>query len=345
MDVTLLDSLDSITGIAGEWSELAAVDGTVFQKPEFALGWMAAAGASVDARFAVVTARHEGRLIGILPGCTSKRAGLRMLHWLGGGAADYGGMLYRESPVPRHEVAHALLDRAGKARANMLYLPNIRHDNPDFAVYSQRLVPFFDEVAPYLEPSDLADPALVKALEKGERARQDRKMRREGTVDQFDVAPDDPRLPELFARFIELKRDRLTELGEKSPLAEDAQANFYLEQLSDNAAARFSVLTFNDALAAAHFGYETDERFYYLLPAFDREFGRYSPSVLLLRSLIARSLAAGRIFDFSIGAESYKNEWTQRATPLTAFVGTNLTARAFVTGKKAQAWIGEKRDR
>lgn len=345
MEINLLESPEDVQALRGGWSELSSEDGTVFQRPEFALGWMADAGPSVDARLAVVAAHHDGQLVGLLPGCTSMRAGLRMLHWLGGGAADYGGMLYRECSVPRSEVANALLDGAKRARANMLYLPNVRHDNPDFAVYADRLLPYFEEVAPYLEPGDLSDPALVKALEKGERARQDRKMRREGTVEQFDVAPDDPRLPELFATFISLKRDRLAELGEKSPLTEHGQASFYLQQLHDNEAARFSVLTFNDSMAAAHFGYETDNRFYYLLPAFDREFGRYSPSVLLLRSLISRSLRTGRVFDFSIGAETYKNEWTQREARLTGFVGTGAFARAFLGGKKVQAWVNEKRAR
>ncbi len=345
MEINLLKSMGDIQGIRDEWTRLAAEDGTVFQKPEFAIGWMSSAGFAIGAKIAVVTAHHEGQLVGLLPGCTSRRAGVRMLHWLGGGATDYGGMLYRDCTLPRHHVAAALLDGAARAPANMLYLPNIRHDNPDFEVYRSRLRPYFEEVAPYLEPGDLADPSLVKALEKGERARQDRKMRREGTVEQFDVDAEDPRLPELFTRFIELKRDRLAELGEKSPLSEGAQADFYLQQIHDNSAARFSVLTFDGSLAAAHFGYETADRFYYLLPAFDREFGRYSPSVLLLRTLIKRSLEAGRVFDFSIGAEAYKNEWTQREARLTGFVGRDVVSRGFLAGKRAQSWIAERRDR
>lgn len=352
MHVQIVDSSTAAAALAPAWQTLAAADpsATEFQLPAFGLGWLATAAGPTSARPALICAWDGDRLVGLLPGCTARRAGLRMFTWLGGfDAVDYGGMLvdpaYGDgSPGSRRAVARVLLAHAGRrAGGQMLYLQNVRHDNPDFGLYSHVLSPYLHDTAPYLLPEDLSEPRVHKALTKGNWPRLERKMRREGEVWMGRVTPDDPRLARLASDFVRIKRERLAVQGGLGPFADDRQAQFYVEQISSNPDCDFSVLEFDGQLAAAHLGYRTATRFYYLLPAFDDRFRHYSPSMVLMRQLVDETLTGGLIFDFCIGAEAYKNKWTDREVAVTGFVSRNLAGRAFLRAKWTQRWLAERR--
>jgi CelD/BcsL family acetyltransferase involved in cellulose biosynthesis len=78
-----------------------------------------------------------------------------------------------------------------------------------------------------------------------------------------------------------------------------------------------SALYAGDRLVAAHFGVRSDRTLYYWFPAFNPEFGRYTPGGLLIYFLL-QYLAAMRcdVLDFGPGGEKYKEYFTNFAIPV-----------------------------
>ena len=66
-------------------------------------------------------------------------------------------------------------------------------------------------------------------------------------------------------------------------------------------------MTLNEKILSTHWGAIYKKRFYYLMPSYAVEWGRYSPGRLLLVNLIEWSIQNGlKVFDFTVGSEDYK---------------------------------------
>jgi CelD/BcsL family acetyltransferase involved in cellulose biosynthesis len=78
-----------------------------------------------------------------------------------------------------------------------------------------------------------------------------------------------------------------------------------------------SALYAGDRLVAAHFGVRSDRTLYYWLPAFNPEFGKYTPGGLLIYFLL-QFLAAMRcdVLDFGPGGEKYKEYFNNSTIPV-----------------------------
>ena len=72
-----------------------------------------------------------------------------------------------------------------------------------------------------------------------------------------------------------------------------------------------SYISYDDEIIAAHLGYVYMETFYYLFPAYNLRYKKYSPGKILLNFLINHSKLNGiNYFDFTIGSETYKKNWS-----------------------------------
>jgi CelD/BcsL family acetyltransferase involved in cellulose biosynthesis len=75
--------------------------------------------------------------------------------------------------------------------------------------------------------------------------------------------------------------------------------------------------------AAANFGLMFGDRYYHVLASYDRnlEVSRFGPGVLHLRELMAHAIKKGlRLFDFTIGDEPYKLEWSDMHVALFDYI-------------------------
>ena len=77
-------------------------------------------------------------------------------------------------------------------------------------------------------------------------------------------------------------------------------------------------LTLNNELIAIHWGIIYKNRFYYLLLSMKEEnLGKYSPGRLLISSMIQWSIENKiRVFDFTLGGEEYKKNWSNNKSGL-----------------------------
>ncbi len=72
-----------------------------------------------------------------------------------------------------------------------------------------------------------------------------------------------------------------------------------------------SYLTLDKNIIAAHSGYIYDQTFYYLFPTYDLKYKKYSPGKILLHNLIEHCVEKElSYFDFTIGSEDYKKNWS-----------------------------------
>jgi CelD/BcsL family acetyltransferase involved in cellulose biosynthesis len=73
-----------------------------------------------------------------------------------------------------------------------------------------------------------------------------------------------------------------------------------------------SALTLNGEVIAAHFGFRYNHKFYWCTPAFDPDYAAFSPGKVFLKAIIETCFADDEIleFDFLVGKEPYKYEWT-----------------------------------
>jgi CelD/BcsL family acetyltransferase involved in cellulose biosynthesis len=79
-----------------------------------------------------------------------------------------------------------------------------------------------------------------------------------------------------------------------------------------------SALKVNGTIIAVHWGYVVGSRYYYLMPSFEGgDWLRYSPGRLLIEHLLEWSFHRGlKAFDFTVGNDEYKFEYSDETIPL-----------------------------
>ncbi len=86
---------------------------------------------------------------------------------------------------------------------------------------------------------------------------------------------------------------------------------------------------------AVHFGMRSKRVWHYWFPAYDREFRRYSPGILLLIHMISGAKALGvSTIDFGKGEEEYKKQLSNRTVPL--IEGSITASRLVATLRQGQ---------
>jgi CelD/BcsL family acetyltransferase involved in cellulose biosynthesis len=148
-------------------------------------------------------------------------------------------------------------------------------------------------------------------LERQNYTRQLQWLRRQGTLTyRYINTPDEclsilPEFIELHIRNWELKR-------QSSLFLQPENCHFYeylIEELADGSIG-LDVLSVNDKIIAAHFGFNWDQRIYYYKPCYDPDYSSRRPGKLLLSYIIRRALQSEVTeVDLLNGLEPYKLQY------------------------------------
>jgi hypothetical protein len=112
--------------------------------------------------------------------------------------------------------------------------------------------------------------------------------------------------PEVFDTCLRWKSAQYLASGYRDLFA-DARNVALFRRLAAAGLVRVSSLTAGERLVAVHLGALHEGRFYWWVPAYEPEAGRYSPGRLMLEALLEHGYRAGHHeFDFLIGEEDYK---------------------------------------
>jgi CelD/BcsL family acetyltransferase involved in cellulose biosynthesis len=330
-------------------------DCTGFQAFDWLNAWQRHVGTRRNARPAIVLGeRADGQPLFLLPLAVERCGGIRRLTFLGHDLCDYNAPLLAEGFA-------ACVGRGrfktlwGEIAASLQQQPHLRHDaveltkmpetvgrqhnpflelkvehNPSSA-YLTRLGPDWDEF--YREKRS-------SATRRRDRTKRNR-LAEHGELAFVSVQSPDEAARTLHA-LMRQKRKSLARIGVGDIFDRPGQREFYLELATNPKLSGFVHVSRFDIGAhwtAINLGLAFRGCYYHVLASYtDGELARFGPGSLHLRELLRYAIARGLTeFDFTIGDEPYKREWSDRTLNL-----FDHTAAATLRGWPAtllSAWV------
>jgi CelD/BcsL family acetyltransferase involved in cellulose biosynthesis len=330
IELTICQDLDAIEAAWRAFEQQA--DATAFQSFDWLSLWYRHVGQPAGVRPAIVLGRSAGELVLLVP--LAVRPGLvRTLTFLGEDLCDYNAPL-----IARGFSTH--LDAAGfvalwsEIRSRLQELPELAHDlirltkMPE-TVGAQPNAFIHLDVA--LNPSGAYLTHLAgtwdefySAKRSSATRRRDRTKRKrlaeQGEV-RFVTAQDAAESTLTMQTLIAQKSKAFARMGVPNLFARPGYAAFYLD-LATNPQARHLVhvshLDVGPVLAAVNLGLTFHGSYYHVLASYeDGEVARFGPGAAHLRDLLQFAIDKGcDRFDFTIGDERYKLEWSDTVVKL-----------------------------
>jgi CelD/BcsL family acetyltransferase involved in cellulose biosynthesis len=283
-------------------------------------------------RPAIVLGRNAGELVFLLP--LAVTPGLaRRLGFLGGGLCDYNAPLVAPDFLARLRAVDflALWDRICDLLQDD---PQLGHDVVELIkmpeVIGTKPNPFLHlDVRPNPSGAHLTrlgaswDAFYMEKRSSATRRRDRTKLKR--LAEHGEVRFVDPSDTDDIRRTVEIlmsqKAKAFARMGVNNLFARPGHREFFLD-LATNPRTRdlvhVSRLEVGAACAAANLAYTFRDTYYHILASYDEgELARFGPGAAHLRGLLQYAIENGfRCFDFTIGDERYKLEWSDTSLKL-----------------------------
>ncbi len=356
-----LQVFDDLSKIEQDWAAFErAADCTVFQAFGWLAKWQEHIGAGKGTIPAIVLGRRaDGRLLFILQLAIEPRGLIRRLTWLGSELCDYNAPLLAEDfsarvdPVqfvglwrgivellraqPRFQFDLIDLQRMpatiGAQRNPFLSLPTLPHPS---GAYIATLAGDWEKFyATKRSPS----------TRKRER-RQFKHLAEHGKVRFVDV--DDPaEIARTLETLILQKSASFARMGVEDMFARPGYREFFLDVATDHnvrALTHVSRLDVGATAAAANLGLKFRDSYYLVLSSYqDGELSRFGPGRAHLHELLRHAIDHGfSRFDFTVGDEGYKRDWSDTELALYDYLAA-VTARGWVSMAMASTFRRAKR--
>ncbi|HEX5777790.1 MAG TPA: GNAT family N-acetyltransferase [Xanthobacteraceae bacterium] len=304
---------------------------TVFQQFDYLSAWFRHVGSRSRVTPAIAVIRTDNTIHAILPLAVERNRGFRKLTWLGQELCDYlCPLMSAEFAALEPDALRALwqeivslmqsharfrhdwvefrrMPAAVEGRHNpMLALPTVLHAS---SAYATTLSAPWDE--------------FYRSRRTGKARKQDRsKLARLAEFGEVSLAtPEEPaEIERMLQTLFEQKSEALDGKGITDLFAPPGHREFFLDLATSPRTRSFvhvSALQVGPSLAAINFGLEFRQRYALFLVSYDRSLARLSPGVIHLNKLIERAIGHGMTeFDFLVGEQRLKLEWTDRETRL-----------------------------
>jgi D-aspartate ligase len=355
LNLTIYRDLD---GIEAEWRRFELVaDCTVFQTFEWLATWQRHLGARVGAQLAVAVARYrDGEIALVLPLCVVPRRAVRRLCWLGLDLCDYNAPLIARD-FSRRVTPERFLAVWRELLVRLQADPLLRFDWIELEKMPRTIG---GQANPFTHLDVTANASGAHLTRLGEdwekfytakrssaTRRRDRTKRRHmsafGEIRYVNATERDDALRTVEI-LMEQKSRAFARKGIADIFVRPGQRDFYLD-LATNPGTRdlvhISRVEIGETCAAANLGVVFGDCYYHLLASYDDgELSHYGPGALHLRELMAHAIKLKlKNFDFTIGDESYKLEWSDTHSEL-----CDYTAVANWRGRP-QRWLSDWRRR
>jgi CelD/BcsL family acetyltransferase involved in cellulose biosynthesis len=320
ISVQLGSGIEAIHALAGEWEALIGDSyTTAFAQPAWHL-------AAIDAfprrDIAVIAARENGRLTGVLPLCRIPTDARGLYFSLVGppGRGDYQPFVIE--PGQESTVLPAMLEAAFKhyGRQGAYWFPNIPTSDPALAALRSFLeargMPHVEEreSAPRLRLDGVdfatAEQAWPASHRKDVR-RQRKRLAEQGPVSLWQPATIEEAEP-VLEEFFRVHDAKWLSQGFPGMFQDPVQRRHFQAVLRRlwGRGAHFSTVRCGAVDVSYHFGFFSGGWIQWYRPSYRPEFGVYSPSKIHIAMLIERACEMGwNGFDFLLGAEGYKTLW------------------------------------
>lgn len=312
--------------IEREWKDFASrADCTAFQAIEWLTKWQQHIGALRGTMPAIVLGRDaQRRLLFILPLAIEPRGPVRRLTWLGSDLCDYNAPLLRpgfsdglgtDGFAPLWNRITDLLRASPRLRFDVVDLPKM----PE-AVGTQN--------NPFLDLPTLANPSgayvailgsdwesFYAAKRSGPTRKKERKqlkhLSEHGEIRFVDVQ-DRAEVARTLDTLIGQKEHAFARMGVDSMFARPGYRAFYRDVATDRDLIHVSRLDVGSVTAAANMGLRFRACYYLVLSSYhDGDLARFGPGRAHLHELLRYAIDCGyQRFDFTIGDEPYKRDWS-----------------------------------
>jgi CelD/BcsL family acetyltransferase involved in cellulose biosynthesis len=304
-------------------------DATPFQSPAWLVPWILE---FAPDNFALLTARENDRLAGLLPLAISQDTTKPGASTCGGRITDYqGGIFERDADPSIMGQMFAALRRAPSSEFANLTLNRLRAGSP----LLECPVPpgwvenrnFKTHTCPVLalpaHPQRISD-WLPKRMA-GKLHYYRRRADKAGPV-SF-LCADSSQAVEFFERVATLHRARWAQRNQSGVLSDKEILSFHrsaIPCLADAGLVRIYLLQIGKRDAAGLYGFIGEDRFYYYIGGYSPDFSKLAAGTLLIDHVIGKAVELGCLtFDFLSGSEPYKYQW--------GAVDTSVFQRTLVT--------------
>jgi CelD/BcsL family acetyltransferase involved in cellulose biosynthesis len=326
-DAIALEIHENLAALEPEWRAFERVaDCTVFQTYDWLAAWQRHIGPREGAAPAIVAGRTGGDLLFVFP--LAVHGGLvRRLTWLGQDQCDYNAPLLSRS-FAEHATREKFLALWHDVRALIATHPALRHDLVELRKMPETVGsqpnPFLHlDVALTPSGAHLAHLSgtweeFYAARRSSATRRRDRSKRKKlgefGEV-RFVNPSSAAEISATLETLIAQKTRSFSRMGVANLFARPGRREFFTDLASGEATrdlVHVSRLDVGSICAAANLGLQFRGCYYHVLASYDDgEVSRFGPGSAHLRDLIERAMAGGcHTFDFTIGDERYKLEWS-----------------------------------
>jgi CelD/BcsL family acetyltransferase involved in cellulose biosynthesis len=347
---------DGLDAVEREWRDLeGTADCTPFQTFGWLATWCEQVGWRAQARPAIVVGRRaDGDILFILPLAVMPGLVTR-LTFLGSDLCDYNGPLLARD-FSAHVTPECFAELWTDIRTLLQDDPKFRHDLIELtkmgAMVGRQPNPLV-ALPVGLNPShafysDLSDrwESFYEAKRSSATRRRDRtKLKRLGEFGavSFVTVENGDDLQRTMTVLIEQKARSLARMGAPNIFARPGWSEFYTAAATNPRTRHLVHVSRLDAgttFAAINLGLVFRDAYYHVLVSHDDgEVARFGPGVAHLRELLRYAIERGlKHFDFTIGDERYKLEWSDHKVPLYDHVATvtwrGLMAKPLVIGHR-----------
>jgi CelD/BcsL family acetyltransferase involved in cellulose biosynthesis len=329
---------DNIEAVAEIWRGFEQdADCTGFQRLVWHAAWQRNIGDRAGVRPAIAIGRVAGRVVAIVP-LAVVPGGVRRLVWHASDLCDYNAPLLaaefvRLAPRPAYRGLLADVIRAVAAH------PGLAFDAVEFTKMPETVGgqpnPFM-ALPTTLNPSGAHRSSLFgewdsfySAKRSSATRRRDRTKRKRladcGEV-RFVEPVDAGEIRDTLTTLMAQKSQAFARMGVPDLFERPGYRDFYLDLAADPENRGFvhvSRLDVGGRPAAVNFGLVSGGAYCHVLASYDNgEVARFGPGAAHLHELIAHAIARGcTVFDFTIGDERYKREWSDEVLALHDYHG------------------------
>jgi CelD/BcsL family acetyltransferase involved in cellulose biosynthesis len=333
-----LSIVSDIALVESEWRAFErTADCTVFQTFAWQSAWLKNIGPHQPVTPAIVigrTAEHE--ILFLIPLALERRGAIRRLSWLASDLCDYNAPLLARDFTARvgsrgfAPLWREILDRFGAD-------PHLR---PDVVILEKMPETVGAQPNPFAALDCSPNPSsaylvhlagswdeFYTAKRSSATRRRDRtKLKRLADLGEVRfVTPDTPAAVEetLWTLFSQ-KSKAFARMGVPDIFARPGWTGFFRQMAADPLGRQLvhvSRIEVGDTLAATNFGLIFGGRYYHILAGYDDgDVAKYGPGAAHLRDLMRYAIERGcDAFDFTIGDEAYKQEWSDTLIGLRDF--------------------------
>lgn len=309
------------------WSEVLSRSASnyIFQTYDYLRVWWEHFGRGhKDKEALILTVEKHGSLIAFAPLMIDRTRFFNapLIKFMGGDICDY--MDFIAYPDAYNESALLFLDYIRRFHfilADLKYIPEDSGMIADLSGFSKQTKMTVKvsavEICPYIDLSG-GLPGVCGALKsklRSEISRNDRAMQENGSL-EFLPYTGETRLKDTLKDYFNLHIKKWKGYSKKYSQFQYKNWREFVTDLClllrPKGELDLSCLKIGKSVAACHFGFVYNKRFYYYMPTFNPDFAQYSPSKTLIMRMLERSCGLGlNEFDFLRGNEPYKMLWTK----------------------------------